>query len=56
MLKQSPKATRIARNLRKIESWGERLMCLVTLQERAPHPQPDYCRPGIAGAKIRAGD
>ena len=26
MLKQSPKATRLARNLRKRESWGERLM------------------------------
>ncbi|HUA66298.1 MAG TPA: DUF559 domain-containing protein [Alphaproteobacteria bacterium] len=26
MLKQSPKATRVARNLRKGESWGERLM------------------------------
>jgi very-short-patch-repair endonuclease len=26
MLKQSPKATRVARNLRKRESWGERLM------------------------------
>ena len=26
MLKQPPKATRIARNLRKRESWGERLM------------------------------
>jgi very-short-patch-repair endonuclease len=26
MLKQSPRATRIARNLRKRESWGERLM------------------------------
>jgi very-short-patch-repair endonuclease len=26
VLKQSPKATRIARNLRKRESWGERLM------------------------------
>ncbi len=26
MLKQSPKITRIARNLRKRESWGERLM------------------------------
>ncbi len=22
-----------------------------TLQERAPHPLPDYCRPGIIGAK-----
>jgi adenine-specific DNA-methyltransferase len=26
MLKQAPKTTRIARNLRKRESWGERLM------------------------------
>jgi very-short-patch-repair endonuclease len=26
MLKQSPKATRLARNLRKRETWGERLM------------------------------
>jgi very-short-patch-repair endonuclease len=26
VLKQSPRATRIARNLRKVESWGERIM------------------------------
>jgi very-short-patch-repair endonuclease len=134
MLKQSPKSTRIARNLRKIDSWGERLMwswlrshrfagykfrrqhpvgpyildffCIEAklnievdgfqhgmpvhssadakrdrylesqgikvlrfwssrlrrekeanrnsiwqaLQERAPHPLPDYCRPGVVGA------
>ena len=133
MLKQAPKTTRIARNLREEESWGERLMwswlrdhrfanCKFrrqhpiaphfldffckeaklnievdgfqhgtpdhraadaardtflesqgikvlrfwsshlrrdkeairesiwwTLQERAPHPLPDYCRPGVVG-------
>jgi adenine-specific DNA-methyltransferase len=135
MLKQAPKTTRIARNLRKRKSWGERLMwswirdhrfadykfrrqhpigphildffcneakldvevdgfqhgmrldqegdaerdaylasqgikvlrfwssrlrkdkeairdtIWRTLQERAPHPLPDYCRPGIVAAQ-----
>jgi very-short-patch-repair endonuclease len=45
MLKQSPKATRIARNLRKRESWGERLMwswlrdhCFADYKFRRQHP------------------
>ena len=138
MLKQAPKTTRIARNLRLRESWGERLMwswlrerrfsdykfrrqhpvgphvldffcneaklnievdgsqhglpqnkiadaerdaflesegikvlrfwngdlrrnkqmirdaIWRTLQERAPHPLPDYCRPGIVGASEKS--
>ena len=138
MLKQSPKSTRLARNLRVRESWGERLMwswlrgrrfesykfrrqfpvgphildffcneakldievdgsqhgfpqhraadaerdrflesegirvlrfwnsrlrrekdfvrntIWQTLQERAPHPLPDYCRPGIVGQNDEA--
>jgi adenine-specific DNA-methyltransferase len=139
MLKQSPKSTRIARDLRKRESWGERLMwswlrsnrfadykfrrqhpiglyvsdffcneatlnievdgfqhgtpknldsdairdafleskgikvhrfwssqlkrnkemirnkIWQTLQERAPHPLPDYCRPGVAEVRKKPG-
>jgi adenine-specific DNA-methyltransferase len=52
-----------ARGVKVLRYWNSRLRrekqairdaIWRTLQERAPHPLPDYCRPGIIGAQPKS--